>query len=107
MAVTLLEELKEYLHLDSEDEDTTLNTFLIAAQQTLINAGVKIPKVLYQLGNNEDKFALHRLAICNLAAHYYENRQVVTNTSQNMVPFSVQTMILQLKWVDIDESSEI
>lgn len=105
---TLLDEFKEYLRVDGTYEDTTLNTFLESAKKTLIGSGVQLPKDYYAVDENgEEKYSSHRLVVMTLAAHYYENRQISSQNAQNLVPFSVQTMILQLKWVDIDESSPV
>lgn len=100
----LLDEFKEYLKVDGNYEDTTLNLFLNSAKQTLEHAGVKIPEDLEEVENEYD---LHKLAIYILAAHYYENKQAVSNNAQNIIPFSVQHMILQLKLVNIDESGTV
>lgn len=104
----LLEELKEYLRIDGDYEHSTINLFLNSAKQTLLNAGVKFPNDLYAVDENGiEKYSLHRLALINLASHYYENRTIVSQNSQNIVPHSIQTMILQLKWVKTDESSTV
>lgn len=106
--MTLLEELKEYLRIDGVYEDTTLNTFIESAKVTLIGSGVQLPTDFYAVDEKgKEKYPLHRLAVISLASHYYENRQISSQYAQNQVPFSVQTMILQLKWVDINESSTI
>lgn len=103
--MTLLDEFKEYLRIDGVYEDNTLITFIEAAKTTLIGTGVQLPKDFYAVDETgNQKYSLHRLAVINLASHYYENRQLVSQYAQNQVPFSVQSMILQLKWVNIDES---
>lgn len=98
----LLDELKEYLRIDGNDEDTTLSLFLSSAQLVLENSGVKLPKDYYLIVDDKDVFAEHRLAVIMLATHYYENRIATTNM-KNEIPYGVQTMILQLKWVNPDE----
>lgn len=106
--MTLLEKLKEYLRIDGTYDDPILNTFIESAKVTLIGSGVQLPTDFYVLDENgKEKYPLHRLAVLNLASHYYENRQISSQYTQNVVPFSVQTMILQLKWVIIDESSTV
>lgn len=106
--ISLLEEFKEYLRVDGEYEDLTLNLFLDSAKLALLNSGVRLPRDLYEVNENGiELYSLHRLAILTLASHYYENRQVASQNAQNIVPFSVQHMILQLKLVNINESSEI
>ncbi|MFJ5564824.1 head-tail connector protein [Lysinibacillus xylanilyticus] len=105
---SLLEEFKEYLRIDGNYEDSTLNLFLTSASKTLENSGVRLPQDLYEVDENGiELYSLHRLAILTLASHYYENRQVASQNAQNIVPFSVQHMILQLKVGDSNESGSI
>ena len=97
----LLEEFKEYLRVDGNDEDLTLNTFLATSKSALEHSGVVMPIDIMELNaDGTKKYPLHFLAIMVLAAHYYENRIAVGSTAQNIVPFSVQHMILQLKLVN-------
>lgn len=104
----LLDELKEYLRIDGNYEDLTLNLFLDSAKIALSNSGVRLPQDLYKKNENGiEIYPLHRLAILTLASHYYENRQVASQNPQNIVPFSVQHMILQLKVGDFSESGSI
>ncbi|MFF5993709.1 head-tail connector protein [Lysinibacillus sp. KU-BSD001] len=100
----LLDELKEYLRIDGDDEVQSISTILQTAILILENAGVKQPSNYYLIVNDKDVFAEHRLAILTLATHLYENRTVITN-QKNELPYGLQTMILQLKWVDPDELS--
>lgn len=105
---SLLEEFKEYLRVDGNYEDLTLNLFLDSAKNTLKYSGVRLPQDLYEVDTSGiELYPLHRLAILTLASHYYENRQVASQNSQNIVPFSVQHMILQLKVGDLSESGSI
>lgn len=105
--MTLLDELKEYLRIDVDYEDATLNLFITSAQQFLKSAGVNLPQDYFVGEGQDDIYAMHRLAIYTLAAHYYENRQAVSSNAQNLVPYSVQTMVLQLKVGDVDEPGTI
>lgn len=105
----LLDELKEYLRIDGDDENRSLSTFIQSAQSYLENAGVKQPVDYYLSVEGKDVFAQHRLAIMTLATHFYENRIAITpstiKTAQQPIPYGLQSMILQLKWVDPDELS--
>lgn len=105
--ITLLDEFKEYVRVDGDEENQSLSTFLATAQLVLKNGGVKLPEDYYLNINGQDVYAEHRLAVLILASHFYENRQIASQNAQNQIPFSVQTLILQLKWVEIDESSTI
>lgn len=103
--MTLLDEFKEYIRVDGNDEDLTLNTFLTSAKEALKFAGVNFPASIIAVNESGEKtYPLHFLAVIVLAAHYYENRQAVSDKNLTIVPFSVQHMILQLKLVKIDES---
>ncbi|WP_428909473.1 head-tail connector protein [Niallia sp. Krafla_26] len=105
----LLEELKQYLRIDGDDENSSLSTFLSAAISYLIGSGVKQPQDYYLKVDGKDVFSLHRLAIMMLATHFYENRIAITpttiKTAQIPIPYGLQSVILQLKWVDPDELS--
>ncbi len=107
---TLLNELKEYLRIDGDDENRSLSSFIQSAQSYLENAGVKQPKDYYLIVEDKEVFAQHRLAIMMLATHYYENRIAVTpstiKTAQQPIPYGLKSMILQLKWVNPDELSQ-
>ena len=105
----LLEEFKDYLRIDGEDEESSLLTFIQSAQMYLENAGVKQPTNYYLMISGKDIFAQHRLAIMMLATHFYENRLAITPTTikiaQIPIPYGLQSIILQLKWVNPDELS--
>lgn len=105
----LLDELKEYLRIDGNDEDRSLSTFLQTSISYLENAGVKQPSDYYLTAEDREVFAQHRLAIMMLATHFYENRTTITpstiKTAQQPIPYGLQSMILQLKWVNPDELS--
>lgn len=106
----LLDELKEYLRIDGNDEDRSLSTILQSSIFYLENAGVKHPKDYYLTVEGKELFSLHRLAIMMLATHFYENRIAITpstiKTAQQPIPYGLQSIILQIKWVDPDELSQ-
>ncbi|MFD2446386.1 head-tail connector protein [Bacillus sp. CGMCC 1.16607] len=107
---SLLDDLKEYLRIEGDDEDSSLSSFITAAQSYLENAGVKQPiDYFHQTAEGKDVFALHRLAIMMLSTHFYENRIAITPTTikvvQIPIPYGLQSIILQLKWVNPDELS--
>lgn len=104
----LLEELKEYLRIDwtEEEEVKSAKGFLNSAILYLENAGVKQPTDYYKVIDEREVYALHRLAIFTLTTHFYENRIAVTPSAikiaQIPIPYGLQSMILQLKWVDVE-----
>lgn len=102
----LLEEFKEYLRIDGDEEDSSLLSFLQSAITYLESAGVKQPADYYLKVTDKDVFSLHRLAVMTLATHFYENRIIVASkATENILPYGLQSMILQLKWVNPDELS--
>lgn len=107
--MSLLDELKDYLRIDGDDENKILSSFLSSSKLYLENSGVKLPDDFYLMVNDKDVFAQHRLAIMILATHFYENRIAITpstiKVAQIPIPYGLQSIILQLKWVDPDELS--
>ncbi|MGE7020417.1 head-tail connector protein [Solibacillus cecembensis] len=103
----LLDDLKDYLRIDGDDENSSLSLFLQSAILYLANAGVKQPSDYYHKSvEGNDVFSQHRLAVHMLATHYYENRIVYSaGKSGEVIPYGLQTIILQLKWVNPDELS--
>lgn len=104
----LMNELKEYLRIDGEEEDKTLSLFLHASQNVLKNAGVPIPVDPYEKLGDEELHGSYRLALMMLATHYYENRLVITPTiakvEQTPIPYGLQSIILQLKYAVAGEA---
>ncbi|MGF9979350.1 head-tail connector protein [Viridibacillus arvi] len=102
----LLNDLKEYLRIDGDDENTSLSSFLQATILYLENAGVTMPSDYYLKVGEKDVYSEHRLAVHLLATHFYENRNVINPTSikvaQIPIPYGLQSLILQLKWVYVE-----
>lgn len=100
-----LDELKDYLRIDGDDENSSLSLFLQSAISFLGSAGVKKPTDPFEKVDGEDKYSQYRLAVQMLATHWYENRIVITPTlakvEQTPIPYGLESMILQLKWVDV------
>lgn len=82
----MLEKIKEYLKIDSNDEDITVQALITSAELYLKNAGVLED---YQ---NE----LYGLAIKMLVLHWYENREIVGNAKK--MAFSLDNIITQLQY---------
>lgn len=84
--------------------------FLESSISYLKDSGVKQPSDYFFKKDNQDVFARHRLAIYMLTSHFYENRLVINPTSikvaQIPIPYGLQSIILQLKWVDPNELSQ-
>lgn len=82
----MLEKIKEYLKIDGNDEDITIQTLITSAELYLKNAGVIED---YQ---NE----LYDLAIKMLVLHWYENREIIGNSKK--MAFSLDNIITQLQY---------
>lgn len=89
MMVTL-EEMKEWLRAD--DDDDTINSLILAAEQYLKAGGAIITK-----DNQEVADLLCKI----LVTDWYENRMVVGKTSEGIRPI-VQSMMLQLQHAEGD-----
>ena len=82
----MLEQIKDYMKIDSSDEDLVITALITSAETYLQNAGIKKD---YQ---NE----LYNLAIKLLVIHWYENREVVGNAGK--LAFSLDNIITQLQY---------
>lgn len=106
----LLKELKEYLRIDGDEENSSLNLFIHSAILTLDKAGVKQPRDPFEKTDGVDTHALYRLAVYMLSTHYYENRTVITPTTirvaQIPVLYGLEMIILQLKAEALPSESE-
>ena len=102
----LLIELKDYLRIDGDDEDASLSLFLQSAISFLENAGVKKPTDPFAKDGDVDIYSQYRLALLMLTTHWYENRLVINpitvKVAQIPIPFGLESMILQLKWVGVE-----
>jgi len=79
-----LAELKNYLRIDHDDDDTQLSLLMDAANEYLANAGaVKTDSPLF------------RLAVMLYVGIHYENRDGATK--MDSFSHALQSMILQLK----------
>jgi uncharacterized phage protein (predicted DNA packaging) len=82
----LRNEVKHFLRVDFDEDDTVIDTLIIAAESYLKNAGC-----LVDYTNN-----LFFLAMKMLVGHWYENREVV-GTDEKMA-YSLNAIIVQLQY---------
>ncbi len=84
----MLEEIKNYMRIDDNYDDSLINSLIESANIYLLNAGVK---------NFEND--LYKLAIKMLVLHWYENREIVLvgSISKNL-EFTMQNIITQLQY---------
>lgn len=88
-----IEELKEYIRIDGNEEDDILSSFLKSAKQYLLNAGVK----------EDTENSLYKLAIKMLVCKWYENRNTIDPTSGNTQAFALNSIITQLKCSQVNK----
>lgn len=82
----MLEEIKEYLRVDGEYQDTEIQDLINAAEAYLTNAGIAVDEM------NE----LYKLAVKMLVSHWYENRQPIGKADK--LAFGLESIISQLKY---------
>lgn len=88
-----LEELKLYLRVDSEDENSLISELQLGAEEYLLNAGV----------NKDYTKKLYKLAVKLLVNHWYDNRDsVLIGSISKSMEFSLASIITQLKYTQVD-----
>ncbi|MGU3371615.1 head-tail connector protein [Bacillus mycoides] len=85
--VLKLEEAKEYLRVDGDEEDSLISSFITAAEIYIKNATSK---------NVDLKSELAKLAARILISHWYENREAVGKAEK--LAFSLQSILVQLQY---------
>jgi len=90
-----LEELKDYLRIDHDEDDMTLQTLQTMANEYIKNAG----------GGIDEENVLRNLAAAFLVSHWYENRELsrIGNNSYD-VPHTFQGIIQQLRYCYVGDS---
>ena len=81
----MLEEIKNYMRIDDDTDDSLINSLIESANIYLLNAGVQ---------NFEND--LYKLAVKMLVLHWYENREVIGEARK--LSFSLDNIITQLKY---------
>lgn len=84
-----LEELKLFLRIDGNEEDSLIKSLQAAAEEYLTDAGI-------MKNYNKEKY---KLAVKILVNHWYENRAVETiGKNVSKVAFGLDTILIQLKY---------
>lgn len=79
-----LEEAKNYLRINFDNDDEFIKTLLKTSEQTVKEqTGVEY--------NDNDE--IYKLAILLLTAHYYDKRESFADKSANKVPYTLETLI--------------
>ena len=84
-----IKEIKGYLRVDFEEDDILLQTLIYAAEEYLLNAGIK----------KDYSKSLYKLAISLLVKHWYDNRDsVAIGSATKKLEFSLNSILVQLKY---------
>lgn len=87
----------EYLKIDTDQDDTLLKTLLTAAKEYIRNG----------IGRYTEGNAQFELVVGMLVEHWYENRGMYeSGVSGSNIPFTVQALLTQLRYVEAEEDEE-
>lgn len=84
-----IEEIKKYLRIDYDGEDDQIRDFMAAAEEYMLNAGVK----------KREGSALYNLAVKLLVSNWYSNRMPIGTATQAM-EYSLRRILMQLNLGD-------
>ncbi|MBO1121629.1 phage gp6-like head-tail connector protein [Enterococcus casseliflavus] len=85
-----IEELKNYLRIDTQSDDALLEMLKASAEAYILNA-----VDAQERAKNDVRF---KLAVALLVGSWYENRSNESSNTQE-IPFGVQSIITQLRGV--------
>lgn len=84
-----LQELKDFLRVDTNCDDKQIESMKLAAEIYLKNSGSQV----YAYDNE-----LYKLAIKMLVSHWYDNRQIVEINETSPLFYSLRHIMMQLKY---------
>lgn len=94
MAVVSLALFKKHVRADDfADDDEYLQHLLDTAESAVITAANRTKEELAQMGNGHDVPTPIKHAIMMLGAHWYNQRESVSNVQMHAVPDSLQALI--------------
>ena len=94
MAVVSLALFKKHVRADDfADDDEYLQHLLDTAESVVITATNRTQEELAQMGNGHDVPTPIKHAIMMLGAHWYNQRESVSNVQMHAVPDSLQALI--------------
>lgn len=94
MAVVSLALFKKHVRADDfADDDEYLQHLLDTAESSVITATNRTQEELTQMGNGHDVPTPIKHAIMMLGAHWYNQRESVSNVQMHAVPDSLQALI--------------
>ena len=100
--ILTLDEVKNYLRVDLDDDDALIQSFIVAAEAYLKNAtGKEYPET--DSTGNKAEYELEKVYLNLLIAYWYENRSAAprNKTLNGAVPdeftFATRSLLLQLQ----------
>lgn len=90
--IITLEEAKEWLRIDSDEEDMLISTLVLSAEEYLIDATGR----QFEDTNNRAK-----LFCFVLVTDWYENRELISVKPSEKVRFSIQSLLVQLQYAEV------
>lgn len=88
LVILTLEETKQFLRIDNNNEDMLISTLILSAEEYLFNATGKT----FDASNN-----LAKLFCLVLISEWYENRELMANRIGEKVRYVITSMLIQLK----------
>ena len=85
-----LDIIKNYLHIDFEDDDEYIELLIDVAKEYIIDA----------VGKYDDTIARHKLLLLNIISTLYENRQYTIDKNNEKVAYTLHSMVMQLQLGD-------
>ncbi len=96
--IRLLNDVKLYCRIDSDDEDDLLNEMIAAAKNQIFG---QCGKTSYVNGEVEpirlEDTELFKLAVKMLVAHWYDNRGAVSVGEMKNIPYAVDSIIAEFR----------
>lgn len=85
-----LGEIKMYLKIDGNEEDTLLSMFKEVAEEYLLNAGIE----------TDYNSKAYKLLVLMLISHWYTNRSLSSESGKGQleIPFGARSLIQQLQY---------
>lgn len=95
-----LDELKEHIRVDKDfyDDDAYIERLGKAALRHVFHMTNRPMEELVEMGEGEFPEEL-RFAACQLAAHWYRVREIVSSIAQNRVPDTFDVLVKPYVWL--------
>lgn len=84
----MLEQLKEYIKYDGEDESLVVSLYQAAAEKAETETGK-----CFEVQDGTPRSELYWLAVKMMVAHWYDNRGIATDKTMADIPMSAQMLL--------------